>query len=349
MSSKPKSTSRCGPASGLPHRLEEVCTGGARWRRRDFVAGAALLPLLGASRAQSEGFPVKPIRVLIPFPPGGIYFPLLKAVTDRVSTKLKTSFVLDHRPGAGTTLGTAALAKADPDGYTLGVLGHVQALNVEYFRVRNFDLQRDFVNIAALAEMPTVLVTHANAPFKTLADLVKFARANSGKLNYGAATSHPMDLLALIGNFDYSNIPYKGQPEAMGDLMEGRIDLSVGPVTNLLPLIKAGKVRPLAVLSERRSELLSDVPAVTELFPTYGDSSVWVTVAAPRGLPDAVLGKLRASFASALMQEAVRKEVIALGFEMRFAGAPEQEVAARIAAERARARQVLAKTGRYSN
>lgn len=317
--------------------------------RRLFVGALGALPLLGAGMARAQGFPVRPIRVLIPFPPGGIYFPLLKTLTDRAAVDLKTSFVLDHRPGAGTTLGTAALAKAEPDGYTLGMLGHVQALNVEYFRVRSFDLQRDFVNVAAIAEMPTVLVTHANAPFRTVPDLLKYARANPGRLSYGAATSHPMDLLALTGNFEFNNIPYKGQPEAMGDLIEGRIDLSVGPVTNLLALIKSGKVVPLAVLRARRSELLPEVPAVAEFVPSYGESSVWVTLAAPRGVPEPVLRQLRAAFAGALGQEGVRKELVAQGFDIGFASASEQEVAARIAGERGRARDVLAKTGRYSN
>jgi len=317
--------------------------------RRLFIAGLGALPLLGAGNARSQAFASRPIRVIIPFPPGGIYFPLFKAVTDRAAVDLKTSFVLDHRPGAGTTLGTAALAKADPDGHTLGMLGHVQALNVEYFRVKSFNLQRDQVHIAAIADMPTVLVTHANASFKTLPDLLKYARANPGRLSYGAATSHPMDLLALTGNFDFNNIPYKGQPEAMGDLIEARIDLSVGPVTNLLPLIRSGRVHPLAVLRERRTELLPGVPAVAEFVPGYGESSVWVTLAAPKGVPDPVLRQLRAAFAGALAQEAVRKELVGQGFDISFSNASEQEVAARVAGERARARDVLAKTGRYSN
>lgn len=317
--------------------------------RRQFAAGAAYLSMLGVDTALAESFPARPIRVIIPFPAGGIYFPLLKAVTDRVSADLKTTFILDHRPGAGTMLGTGALAKAEPDGYTIGVLGNVQALNMEYYRVSAFDLQRDFISIAALGEMPTVLVTHAKAPFKTLGELVRYAQANRGRLNFGAATSHPMDLLAINGNFEFTNIPYKGQPEAMGDLIEGRIDLSVGPMTNLLALINSGRVNPLAVLRSRRSDLLPSVPAVTELFPNYGDSSVWVTLAAPKGLPDAVLRKLRASFSTALVQDSVRKDLTALGFDMQFAGAPEQEVVTRILAERTRARQVLAKTGRYNN
>jgi tripartite-type tricarboxylate transporter receptor subunit TctC len=318
-------------------------------KRRGFIAAAATLPLFTAGPSIAQGFPSRPIRVIIPFPPGGIYFPLLKVVTDAAAGELKTSFVLEHRPGAGTTLGTASLAKADPDGYTLGVLGHVQALNVEYFRIKNFDLQRDFANIAPLVEMPTVLVTHPNAPFKTLVDMVKFAVANKGRLNYGAATSHPMDLLALTGNFDFTNVPYKGQPEALGDLVEGRIDLSVGPLTNLLPLIRSGKVLALAVLGGKRSEALPGTPAVVEVFPTYGDSSVWVTLAAPKRLPDAVLKQLRTAFASALSQESVRKDLVSLGFDPGFSSASDQEVTARIASERERARVVLAKTGRYSN
>lgn len=339
---------RCVPLPDPNPAVESVAGPYAMLSRRQFAV-ASSLSLLGANLAHAESFPIRPIRVIIPFSAGGIYYPLLKSVTDQVSVDLKTAFVLDHRPGAGTTLGTGALAKAAPDGYTLGVLGHVQALNMEYYRVSAFDLERDFVSIAALAEMPTVLVTHANAPFKTLAQLVSYAQANRAVLNFGAATSHPMDLLALAGNFEFTNIPYKGQPEAMGDLIEGRIDLSVGPITNLLPLISSGKVQPLAVLRSRRSGLLPNVPAVTELFPGYGDSSVWVTIAAPKGLPDTVLKLLRASFTSALEQDSVRKGLTALGFDTNFAGASEQDVKARIVAERTRARQVLAKTGRYNN
>ncbi len=320
-----------------------------RDQRRKFMSSLAVLPLLAATEARSQAFPARPIRVIIPFPPGGIYYPMLKVVTDRAASQLKTTFVLEHRPGAGTVVGTAELAKASPDGYTIGVLGHVQALNSEYSRVKAFDLLRDFSNVAAIAEMPTVLVTHVGAAFKTLGDMVKFAATNPGRINYGAATSHPMDLLSVLSNLEYTNVPYKGQPEAMADLVEGRIDLSVGPVTNLLPLIRAGRVVPLAVLSNRRTPLLPGVPAVTETFPDYGDSSVWVTVAAPKGIPEPVMQQLRAAFSQALNQEAVRKELADLGFDTAFANAPSQEVTARITGEAARARRVLAKTGRYTN
>jgi len=319
------------------------------WRRREFATALAAAPVLAAGAARAQGYPARPIRVIIPFPPGGIYFPLLKAVTDKVSADLKTPFVLEHRPGAGTTLGTTLLAQAAPDGYTLGMLGHVQVLNVEYFRVKAFDVQRDFVNIAALAEMPTVLVTHANAPFKTLNDMMKYSRSQPGRLNYGAAPSHPMDLLAVTGDFDFTNIPFKGQPGARGDLLAGSIDDSVGPVTNLQPLIAAGKVVPLAVLRERRTDLLPGVPAIAEFVPNYGESSVWVTLAAPKGIPEPILKQLRAAFAQAMTHRPVLQQLESQGFDTDFAGASEQAVAARIAGERARARSVLAKTGNYSN
>jgi tripartite-type tricarboxylate transporter receptor subunit TctC len=318
--------------------------------RRHLLKAAAALPLLGWPFANAADFPTRPIKLIIPFPPGGIYYTVLKIVTDRATADLGQPFVLEHKAGAGTTLGTEMLAKSPADGYTVGVLGHVQAVSAAYYRKLNFDLAHDLVSVAAIAELPTLILASPNAPFKTLQDMISYGKSNPGKLTYGAATSYAMDLLQAAAGVDYLYVPYKGHPEALSDLLSGRIDLSGGPATAMIELVKAGRVRPLTVMANKRMPALPDVPAAKELLPQgFVDAGIWISLAAPKGLPDAVLQRLSTAFNTAMKDPAVLDALTKQGLDVAFAKSSPQQISARLQADYSSARKVAEKTQNFVN
>jgi tripartite-type tricarboxylate transporter receptor subunit TctC len=300
-------------------------------------------PLEEAALAQA--YPSKPIRLIVPFAPGGGNDNIARLVGKRVSDSLGQPLVIDNRPGAGGVLGAELAAKSAPDGYTLflgGVGSH--ALNPNLIEKLPYDPIRDFAPVALLAQAPLILVVHPSVPARDTAEFVAYARKNPGKLNFASNGNGTSSQLAAVmfdsmAGVDMVHVPYKGLSPALTDLLSGQVQLMFSSVVAILPHIKAGKLRALAVTGAKRLTALPEVPTIAEAgFPGY-EASSWYGILAPAGTPREIVMKLNTEFRKALEQLEVRKNLLAEGAEP-VGGTPEQ-FAEYIRAEKERLGKVI--------
>jgi tripartite-type tricarboxylate transporter receptor subunit TctC len=300
-------------------------------------------PLEEAALAQA--YPSKPIRLIVPFAPGGGNDNIARLVGKRVSDSLGQPLVIDNRPGAGGVLGAELAAKSAPDGYTLflgGVGSH--ALNPNLIEKLPYDPIRDFAPVALLAQAPLILVVHPSVPARDTAEFVAYARKNPGKLNFASNGNGTSSQLAAVmfdsmAGVDMVHVPYKGLSPALTDLLSGQVQLMFSSVVAILPHIKAGKLRALAVTGAKRLTALPEVPTIAEAgFPGY-EASSWYGILAPAGTPREIVMKLNTEFRKALEQPEVRKNLLAEGAEP-VGGTPEQ-FAEYIRAEKERLGKVI--------
>ena len=242
---------------------------------RQFVRSAALAAALAAiSPAWGQQYPSKPIRLVLPFPPGAPSDLVGRTIGQKIGEQMGQSLVPDNRAGAGGTLGLAMVAKAPPDGYTILVTSPAIALSPLLYSNLAYDPSKDFAPVARLATIENVMLVHPSVPAKTLKEFIALARKSPGKLNYGSGgagtTNHlANELLKSLEKINIVHVPYKGATLATTALMGGEVDEVIVSVASVLPLIKAGRVRALAVLSEKRVATLPDVPTSKEAgFPT---------------------------------------------------------------------------------
>jgi len=255
------------------------------------AAGAAASPL---ALAQASDYPTKPVKVIVAFTAGGTTDILTRAVSQKLSEKLKQPFVVDNKPGAGGNLGTEIAARSAPDGYTLIVnsVGPI-AVNPTLYKKLAINPLTDLVPVVQIADVPNVLVVNPSVPAKTLKEFSAFAKANPGKLNYGSTgigtSSHLSGyMLGKRTGAEYTHIPYKGA-EALKDLLAGRIEFMFATIPSVIQHIKSGGLRALAVTSANRSRSLPDVPTVIESgFPNF-EAGSWFGFFAPKGTPEAVI------------------------------------------------------------
>jgi len=254
--------------------------------------------LLQAASAAAQAWPAKPIRLVVPFPPGGSTDIVARIVSQKLAERLGQSIVIENRGGAGGTLGTAVAAKAAPDGYTLTVAStstHVVAPSV-YTRL-DYDPARDFAPISLMAVSPYLLVVTPALPAKTLQELVALAKKQPGKLNYASAgvgsTTHlAMEMLKSVSGTFMLHIPYNGNGPAGTALIGAQVEVLFGSLPALLPHAKSGRARALAVGTPKRSPSLPDVPTVAESgYPGF-DASLWLAIMAPAGTPQPILERL---------------------------------------------------------
>jgi len=252
----------------------------------------------GVVTAQAQTWPANPIKLIIPFPPGGGTDILSRIVSNKLAEANKWTFIADNRGGAGGTIGLAEAAKAAPNGYTL-VMGQKDNMAVAPWLYKSlaYDSLRDFTPVAHVAYTPVVIVTASNSKFKTLADVVNAARSAPGTVTYGSpgngTTIHLAgEALETAANIKLVHVPYKGSSPAMVDAISGNVDLAVSSVPSALSQIKAGKVRALAVTSSKRSTSLPDVPTVAESGYKGFDVSTWYGLFAPAGTPKDVVVRL---------------------------------------------------------
>lgn len=264
--------------------------------RRLLLAGAAALALPGAL-AQSADYPNKPVKVIVAFTAGGTTDILTRAVSQKLTERLKQSFVVDNKPGAGGNLGTELAARAAPDGYTLIVnsVGPI-AVNPTLYKKLNINPLTDLVPVVQIADVPNVLVVHPSVPAKTVDEFVAYAKANPGKLNYGSTgigtSSHLSGyMLGKRSGAEYTHVPYKGA-EALKDLLAGRIHFMFATIPSVIAHIQAGSLRAVAVTSTKRSRSMPDVPTVAERgFPGF-EAGSWFGFFAPKGTPEPVIAAL---------------------------------------------------------
>jgi len=308
-----------------------------------------LLACCASFAALAQDYPIKPIHLIVPFPPGGGNDTVARAIAQQVGPDLGQPVVIDNRPGAGGSVGAELAARAPADGYTLflaGVGSH--AVNPNLHRSLPYDPVRDFAPISLIASAPSVLVVNPAVPARTLAEFTAYARAHPGKLNYasngnGSAAQLAAAMYETMADVRMVHVPYKGIAPAMTDLMSGEVQLMFGTIVALVPHIQAGKLRALAVTSRKRSSLLTGVPTLAESgLPDY-EAGSWYGILAPAGTPREVIERLHGAIVKALRQPEVSSRLAAEGAEL--IGSTPEEFGAHIKAEIARVGRVVRAAG----
>nr|WP_315596860.1 tripartite tricarboxylate transporter substrate binding protein [uncultured Cupriavidus sp.] len=274
-----------------------------------FVAGALAAV---AVHAQPDNYPSKPITVVVPYTPGGFNDSMARVLGRKLNQALGQPVVVENRPGAGTVIGTEYGARAAPDGYTLTVVGFPLVVNQYLYKKLGYNAERDFAPIILVAQTPNLLVVRTDSPYKSMRELIDKVKATPGKVNYATAgngtSNHlTMEYFKSLTHTDMQQIPYKGSSPMVSDLLGGQVDVMFDNTPNVLPHLKAGKMRALAVTSTQRSTLTPDVPTVAEQgYPGF-NVSVWYGLAAPAGTPPAIVTRLNAELNKALQSEDVRQ------------------------------------------
>ncbi|HTO47655.1 MAG TPA: tripartite tricarboxylate transporter substrate binding protein [Burkholderiales bacterium] len=271
--------------------------------------------------AAAETYPAKPVRLIVPYPPGGSADILARAIGQKAGDGLGQSMVVENRPGAGTAIGTEALAKSAPDGYAI-MIGTVSshAINPALNPKLPFDPVRDFTPVSLVATIPFAMIVHPSVPAKTVQEFVALARAKPGTLNYSSAgngTSNHLagELLRSMAGIDVVHIPYKGSAPALNDLLAGQVALMFDLVLTAAPHVKSGAARGLAVTGAQRSSVLPELPTVAESgIPGY-EVSAWFGIFAPAGVPQPAVQRLNAEFVKALEQPDLRQRLASQGAE----------------------------------
>src|ERR1700704_2738149 len=278
--------------------------------------------------AHAQTYPNRAITLVIPFAPGGSTSIVGRGIADKMSELLGEKVVVDNRPGAGGTVGTKAVAKSDPDGYTL-VLGYTGTLAIgpSLYKNAGYDPRKDFAPIGLIGNAPHSLVVHPSFPAKTIAELIAYAKANPGKVNFGSAgagtVSHITgEYFAASAGIKLVHIPYKGTGPALTDLLGGHIPMAFAPIPASHPNVSAGMLRALAVTSTTRSSLLPDVPTVAEAALPGFDASLYYGLVAPAGTPPPIIDKLNKELRAALASDEVKKQLGLDGTEI-TPGTPE--------------------------
>lgn len=283
-----------------------------RTSRRFFmlmVAGAAALPL--CLNAQGPAYPDKPIKLIIPWPAGGLVDVLGRAVGNPVGDALGQPIVVENRTGAGGSMGAAAVASATPDGYTILLSTSAMTMNSALGVKTPFDVFKDFEPVAVAAYAPSVLVCHNDLPVKSVGELIALAKREPGRRTFGSAgigspAHFSGELLKSLAGIDMTHVAYKGAPAAMLDVIAGRVDCLFANITVGQPQIKAGKVRPLAVTSAKRIPTLPDLPTMAEAGVAGFEADQWLGFLAPSGTPPSIVDVLNKEINRALLAANVR-------------------------------------------
>lgn len=267
-----------------------------------------------------QGFPTKPVTLVVPYPPGGSADILARAVGQKLSDKLGQSVIVENKAGAGTAIGSRFVAESAPDGYTM-LMGTVSshAINPAMSKV-GYDAVRDFATVAPLGSIPFVLVARPDAPYQTLADVIAAARREPGKIGYASAgpgTSNHLagEMLASAAGVQLLHVPYKGSAPALTDVLAGHVPLMFDLVTTAVPNIKQGKLKAIAVTGEKRSPLLPDVPTVAEAGLPGFEVSAWFALFAPSKVPAPVLKRLSDDSFDVLRTPEMQQRLRELGME----------------------------------
>lgn len=281
---------------------------------------AAAMALATTPAAAQADFPIKPIHIVVPFSPGGIVDSIARVVGDKLSAKYGQTVIVDNKPGAGGAIATEAVARAPADGYTLLLVSPGHAVNPTLQKV-NWNPVRDFRAIVGFGFVPNVFVVNSESPVKSMQELVDMAKKNPNPLTYataGIGTSNHLsgELLAQDAGIKLTQVPYKGQPDAMSDLLAGRVDTMPLTMALALPQIKAGKLRPLAVTTAKRSTALPEVPTVAEAakLPGY-EVGTWFGLVTPAKTPEPVIRKLSTDVTEILAMPDVKAKLDTLGME----------------------------------
>ena len=286
--------------------------------RREFlrlVSGAAGLSL--ATAAGAEGYPERPVRLIVYFPPGTANDIIARLVTQRLSVSLGQPIVVDNRPGAAGNLGTELVVHALPDGYTLLLAGAPNAVNTTLYDNLSFNFLRDIAPVACIGRGAFAVVVNPEVPARTIAEFISYAKSNPGKINMvtggnGTSTHVFGELFMMMTGVQLVHVPYRS--DYMADLIAGQVQIVFGPIPSLVQHIRSGKLRALAVTTATRSQALPDVPSVAETVPGY-DAISWYGIGAPRETPGAVIEILNKQVNAALNDSELTAKLVGLGLE----------------------------------
>jgi tripartite-type tricarboxylate transporter receptor subunit TctC len=301
-----------------------------------------------SSLSFAGGYPSKPIRIIVPYPPGGFNDTLARTLGQKLTEKWGKAVIVDNRPGGGTTIGTNFAAKSVPDGHTLLIVSFAFAVNPALYASLPYDTGKDFTPIVLAASTPNLLVVNPGLPVQSVKELIAFAKSSPGKLNYASAgngsSNHlSMELFKSLTGVDIVHIPYKGSAPAVTDLIGGQVDLMFDNVPNVLAQVRAGKLRGLAVSSKERSPFIRELPTVAESAVPGFDVSVWFGIVAPAGTPESVIAKLNAQINGILKLAQVRQAFNSQGVEP--AGGTPGDFSSFIAAQTVKWAKVVRESG----
>jgi tripartite-type tricarboxylate transporter receptor subunit TctC len=274
-------------------------------RRRflHLVAGAAALPAV-ARMANAQAYPTRPVRIVVPVPPGGALDILARLICQRLTERLGQPFVIENRPGAGTNIGIEAVVRAPADGYTLLLIPQSVTTNATLYENLSFNFIRDIVPIAMISSLPLVMEVTASLPAKTVPEFIAYAKSNPGKISMASGGSGSMshiggELFKLMTHIDMLHVPYRGGAPALTDLIGGQVQVMFSPLPESIETIKGGQVRALAVTTATRSRALPEVPTVAESVPGF-EASTWQGIGAPKGTSDEIVERLNKEINAAL-------------------------------------------------
>ena len=269
----------------------------------------------------NAAYPDKPIRLVVAYPPGGGTDIIARLIAPDLSRKLGQSVVIENRGGASGNIGTEAVVNAAPNGYTL-LMGNVapNAINVSMFKKLPFNPEKDLAPISLVAITPNILVTNLNIPVKSVADLLALAKSSPGKINYPSAGNGSSSHLAGVlfdsmGGVSMTHIPYKGGGLAMNDLLGGQVDIFFATMPAAMPFIKSGKLRPLAVTSERQSLAMPGLPTISESGLQGYSATTWYGLYAPKDTPPDIINRINQALVDALKNPELKDQLIQRGFE----------------------------------
>ena len=315
------------------------------------IASAVVLGagLLGGTSALAQAYPTKPVTIIVPFAAGGTTDILARIIGQALTAELGQSVVVDNRAGAGGNIGGQAAAKATPDGHTLfmGTVG-THAINASLYKKMPFDPVKDFAPLTRVANVPNLLVANPAQPYKSVKDLITYAKANPGKVNFGSSGNGSSihlsgELFKSLAKVDMQHVPYKGSAPAVTDLLGNQIGIMFDNMPSAIQHVRSGKLVPLAVTTAKRSPELPNVPTIAEAGVPGYEATSWFGMFAPAGTPAPVLAKLNAAIVKVLAQPDVKKKINEQGAEV-YSETPEQ-FAAFIQAESVKWGKVVKESG----
>jgi tripartite-type tricarboxylate transporter receptor subunit TctC len=289
----------------------------------------AVAALAGATAAQAgPQYPTKPIKLVVPFPPGGAADASARIIAEKLGAEFHTQVLVENKPGAGTMIASETVARSDPDGYTLLFAASSLAINPAIYPKVPYDPIKDFAPVILAVSPIHMLVVRADLPVKSVADLIKLAKEKPNGLNYGStgsgtSTHLEMELFKSMSGTQMMHVPYKGSSPALTDLIGGQLQVMFDPVSSSMPHVKSGKLRVLAVTSAKRSTILPELPTVAESgLPGY-EAMPWLGILAPAGTSPDIVQQLNAGVTKVLADPVVNDKLAALGFET-LGGTPQQ-------------------------
>jgi tripartite-type tricarboxylate transporter receptor subunit TctC len=288
-------------------------------QRREFfklLASAAALPSL-PNRARAETYPVRPVHIIVGFPPGAASDINARLIGQWLSDRLGQQFIIDNRPGAGSNVGTEAAVHAPADGYTLLLVTPPNAINASLYDNLNYNFLRDIAPVTSIMRTPMVMEVNAALPVNTVAEFIAYAKANPGKINFassgnGTGSHVAAELFKFMTGVDIVHVPYRGPAQALTDLISGRVQVMFDVLTSSIAHIHAGEVRAIAVTTATRSAALPAVPTVADTVPGY-ESSGWAGVGAPANTPAEIVGLLNGAIGEGLADPKVKASLAGLG------------------------------------